>query len=71
MEIGDYIMTANGGIPINGCSRESKAILSIVANHLENFRKAKTPLTLEVVEGVREIYSFCLRNDMLDYMTAT
>ena len=71
MEIGNYIMTANGGIPVNGCSRESKAILSIVAKHLENFRKAKTPLTREVAEGVREIYSFCLRNDMLDYMTIT
>lgn len=71
MKIGNYIMTANGGIPINGCSRKSKAILSIVAKHLENFRKAKTPLTREVTEGVREIYSFCLRNDMLDYITVT
>lgn len=71
MEIGNYIMTANGGIPFNGCLREGKAILTIIAKHLENFRKAKIPLTQEVAEGVREIYSFCLRNDMLDYITVT
>ena len=71
IEIGNYIMTANGGIPFNGYSRECKAILTIVAKHLKIFRKARVPLTREVAAGVKEIYSFCLRNDMLDYITVT
>ena len=58
-------MTSGGGIPIDGHSLGGKAVLTLVAKHIEALKTQNTVLTKEVAEGVREIYGFCLRNGAL------
>lgn len=69
LEMGDYIMTSGGGIPLDGHSQGGKAVLTLVANHLDQFQKATVPFTPEIAKGVQKIYGFCLRNEALSYMT--
>lgn len=68
MDMGDYIMTTGGGIPIDGLSPGGKAILTLIINQLNDL---KTPAvyTPEVARGVKKIYGFCLRNSALSGMT--
>ena len=70
IDMGNYIMTTGGGIIVDSYSQGGKAILTIVAKHLDSFKGSKLPLTDEIAKGVREIYSFCLRNGTLTHMTA-
>jgi hypothetical protein len=70
IDMGDYIMTTGGGIPVDGRSIGGKAILTLVVNSLDDFRATDTPYTNAIGNGVRKIYGFCLRNGTLTHMKA-
>ena len=69
LDMGDYIMTSGGGIPLDGHSVGGKAVLTLIAGHLDQFRKSTAHFTLEIANAVRKIYGFCLRNETLTHMT--
>lgn len=69
LDMGTYIMTSGGGIPVDGRSNGGKAILTLVAKHLPPFRRAKSPIAPGITEGVKNIYGFCLRQGTLTYIT--
>lgn len=70
IDMGVYIMTTGGGIPVDGRSVGGKAILTLVANSLTDFRSTPLPFTEAIGNCVRKIYGFCLRNGTLTHMTA-
>ena len=70
IDMGDYIMTTGGGIPVDGRSIGGKAILTLVVNSLDDFRATDAPYTNAIGNGVRKIYGFCLRNGTLTHMKA-
>ena len=69
MNMGDYIMTTGGGIPIDGRSSGGKAILTLIVNQLNDLKKTAA-FTPEIARCVRKVYGFCLRNSALSGMTA-
>lgn len=68
IDMGDYIMTTGGGIPVDGHSSGGKAVLTILLNHMDAFRGLEV-FSPEISRGVRKIYGFCLRNDALHGIT--
>ena len=70
IDMGSYIMTTGGGIPIDGHSIGGKAILTLVANSLHDFRSTPLPFTEAIGNSVRKIYGFCLRNGTLTHVTS-
>jgi hypothetical protein len=68
MDMGDYIMTTGGGIPIDGRSPGGKAILTLIINQLNDL-KSPAVYTPEVARCVKRVYGFCLRNSALSGMT--
>jgi hypothetical protein len=42
MNMGDYIMTTGGGIPIDGRSSGGKAILTLIVNQLNDLKKNRS-----------------------------
>lgn len=70
IDMGVYIMTTGGGIPVDGRSVGGKAILTLVANSLSDFRGTPLPFTEAIGNCVRKMYGFCLRNGTLTHMTA-
>ena len=68
LDMGDYVMTSGGGIPIDSTSTAGKSTLSLSKKHMNNLRKAKT-LNNNVIKCVREIYGFCLRSGAMTNMT--
>lgn len=70
IDMGNYIMTTGGGIPVDGRSVGGKAILTLVANSLGDFQATDAPYTDAIGNAVRKIYGFCLRNGTLTHMGA-
>ena len=70
LDMGDYVMTSGGGIPIDSTSPGGKSTLTLTKKHLENLSKAKA-LNNSVMEAAREIYGFCLRAGALINMTVS
>ena len=70
LEMGDYIMTSGGGIPLDGHSTGGKAVLTLIERYKAHLQKTVPPLTSEIAKAVRKIYGFCLRNGSLTYMTS-
>lgn len=69
LDMGNYLMTSGSAIPLNGRAATSKAVLSIIINHLKHFRGPGAPQTLAIANAVLETYGFCLRNGALTHMT--
>lgn len=69
IDMGNYIMTTGGGIPVDGRSPGGKAILTLVVRSLDHFRKTTSSFTKEICKSVSSIYGFCLRNGTLTHMT--
>lgn len=69
LEMGNYIMTSGGGIPIDATSSAGKSVLTLVKKHLTNLRKEKLEFSENISNCVREVYGFCLRAGSLKYMT--
>ncbi len=69
MNMGDYIMTTGGGIPIDGRSPGGKAILTLIVNQLDDLKKTVV-FTPKIALCVRKVYGFCLRNGTMSYITA-
>eukprot|EP01035_Chromulina_nebulosa_P026079 gene26079-34098_t len=70
IDMGDYIMTTGGGIPVDGRSMGGKAILTLVADCITDFRTTEEPYTDAIGNAVRKIYGFCLRNGTLTHIGA-
>ena len=70
LDMGDYVMTSGGGIPIDPTSPGGKPTLTLTEKHLENLSKAKA-LNNSVMDAVREVYGFCLRGGALINMTVS
>lgn len=49
IDMGDYIMTTGGGIPVDGRSPGGKAILTLVVRSLKHFQNTTSPFTETVV----------------------
>lgn len=69
LEMGNYIMTSGGGIPIDATSSAGKSALTLIKKHLAKLRKEKSEFSEAIASCVREVYGFCLRGGALKYMT--
>ena len=61
LDMGEYVMTSGGGIPLDPKVAAGKSALSLSQKHLAQMRKSKLPLTNNTMECVRKIYGLCLR----------
>ncbi|WP_440993571.1 hypothetical protein [Cysteiniphilum litorale] len=69
LDMGEYVMTSGGGIPLDPKVAAGKSALSLSQKHLAQMRKSKLPLTNNTMECVRKIYGLCLRGGALSNMT--
>lgn len=69
LDMGDYVMTSGGSMPIKYTGSMGKSILTLLQKHLPALRSSKCALNTDIIECVREIYGFCLRCGALEYMT--
>ena len=69
LDMGDYIMTSGGGIPIDPTSPGGKSTLTLFKPYFEVLQTAHCPFTHRISSCARKIYGFCLKNDALINMT--
>lgn len=69
LDLGDYVMTSGGGIPLSPVSDGGKSALTLLKKHLSKLQSAKRPVNKGIIDAVREIYGFCLRSGALENMT--
>lgn len=69
LDLGDYIMTSGGGIPIDPTSPRGKSTLTLFKPYFEALQTIHRPFTHRVSSCARKIYGFCLKNDALVNMT--
>ena len=69
LDMGDYVMTSGGAMPIKATSDMGKSILSLLQKHLPKLRSSKRVITADIIKCVREIYGFCLRSGVLEHIT--
>lgn len=71
LDMGKYSMTSGGGIPIKATAPLGKSALTVLKKHLEKVRLSKRELNNNIINCVKEIYGFCLRAGILEYVTAS
>lgn len=69
LDMGDYVMTSGGAIPVQPTDNMGKSILSLLQKHIEKLRASKRVVNTDIIKCVRELYGFCLRCGVLQYMT--
>jgi hypothetical protein len=69
LELPSYIMTSCAGIILTTELQLCKSILTILKKHLPSLRKAKKPWNNNVIQCVKEIFSYALRSDILADIT--
>lgn len=69
LDMGNYVMTSGGGIPLDPKVAAGKSAISLSQKYLEGMRKSKLPITNNTIECVRKVYSLCIRGGALSNMT--
>lgn len=69
LDMGKYVMTSGGGIPLNPSSSTGKSALTLLKKHLTKLQSAKDIFNNDIIECTREVFGFCLRAGVLEYMT--
>ena len=68
LDMGDYVMTNGCGMPLKPQSPLGKSVLTLFKKDLDALRRAKLPLTKTISECARQVYGFCLRSGVMQYM---
>ena len=69
LNLDEFIMSSGGGVNIDGTSPGGKTILTLFKKHWDKIQKSKNIFDDDIVECVREIYSFCLRSGCMTHQT--
>lgn len=69
LDMKDYVMTNGCGMALNPRAPLGKSVLTLFKRDLDALRRAKLPLTKTISECARQIYGFCLRSGVMQYMT--
>ena len=71
LDMGKYSMTSGGGIPIKATAPLGKSALTLLKKHLEKVHLSKRELNNNIINCVKEMYGFCLRAGILEYVTSS
>jgi hypothetical protein len=71
LDMGEYIMTSGGGIPVRIYTDAGKSALTLLKKHLAKLRTSKRVLNNNIIGCAQEIYGFCLRAGLLKHMTTS
>lgn len=69
LDRGQYVMSSGGGIIIKPTLSREKSALSLLNKHWDKLKTSKRSLNDGIAECAREVYGFCLRSGILEYMT--
>ena len=69
LDMQDYVMTSGGGIPIPPSMDIGRSAITLLEKHLNKLRSAKSVVNSDIIKSVREVYGFCLRSGIMEYMT--
>ena len=68
LDMGEYMMTSGGGIPIDATSNAGKSTLTLLKKYFKKLQTAKSEITVNTIKCAREVYGFCLRGGALENM---
>lgn len=69
LDMGSYIMTSGGGIPIDANSSAGKSALTLFKQYFTKLQESESVFNNDIIECVRIVYGFCLRGGAVQYMT--
>ena len=69
LDRGHYVMSSGGGVIVKSAFSREKSALTLLKKHWSALKTSKRALNNDIAECAREVYGFCLRSGIMEYMT--